>query len=670
MSRVNLSLFDGQVKVSPGAYLGPVLFNRYRDTCKAAGSVYSPPIRANLVEVESVPRLVGLLQEAGFMPHVDEHLGEALKARAQAARKDMADTAERLAAVREAMRAQGISLYPFQEEGVAWLAPRTRALLADEMGLGKTVQALIAAPADAPVLVICPAVAKGVWQREARRWRPDLTPAILEGRGSFRWPNAGEIVITNYDILPSTAAEVKESIEGLSDAGDFFKLPPLAEPLAGTTLVADEVHSIKNRKAQRTERFGAIAAAVLSAGGRTWGLTGTPLLNKPPELWAILKALGLEKEAFGSWMRFTACFSYQKAYFGGGTWGGPTPEVPTLLRRVMLHRLRTEVLPDLPTKTYRDLLVPVDKEAVKAADKAVAAAQASGLDLAALTDTAALFKSGAAFEEMSAARAALAAAKVPALLELVEEFEAEDQPLVVFSCHRAPVDILGAREGWARISGDESAADRSRIEREFQAGALKGVAATVRAGGVAITLTRAHQAVFVDLDWTPGLNRQAEDRVCRIGQDRGVIITRLVADHFLDQRITELLEEKGQLIDESVTRAAVKKAGVGLDPEALERAANVQAGAAVSVARKPRRGAFTDEERWAHASLVQLAGDDEDRAADENGVGFNKLDNDFGHDLADQLTAGRGLTDAQWRAGVLLCRKYRKQIGLPKSEVA
>ena len=111
-------------------------------------------------------------------------------------------------------------------------------------------------------LVICPASVKGVWLREAQSWRPDLRPVILNGRKSFRFPTKGEIIITNYDILDGTKTS----------------LPPTK-----LDVIFDEVHVLKSPATLRTKTCDALATAVLQAGGRTYGLTGTPMLNNPPE---------------------------------------------------------------------------------------------------------------------------------------------------------------------------------------------------------------------------------------------------------------------------------------------------------------------------------------------------------------------------------------------------
>ena len=264
-------------------------------------------------------------------------------------------------------------------------------------------------------------------------------------------------------------------------------------------------------------------------------------------------------------------------------------------------------------------------------------------------------------------------AKIPALLKMVEDFEEQEEPLVVFSAHRAPIDMLGERPGWATITGDTPPDERTRIEDAFQAGRLKGVASTIKAGGVAITLTRAAHALFCDLEWTPALNAQAEDRICRIGQTRGCVITTLAADHPLDERIVELLSSKSQLIDASVDaarevvgQAQVEVKGLELEKTILDTKTHVEEVEKESLARKAppkskRRPAQNAQESWAAKALVTLAQLDPDRAGEKNDVGFNGNDGSLGHSLASQV--GEGLTDKQWSLAVSMCRKYHRQVG-------
>jgi SNF2 family DNA or RNA helicase len=157
------------------------------------------------------------------------------------------------------------------------------------------------------------------------------------------------------------------------------------------------------------------------------------------------------------------------------------------------------------------------------------------------------------FEEFSKLRAQLAESRIPVLLEVAEEHEETDTPLVVFSSHLKPLNALAERDGWEKITGDTPPRKRQEIVRRFQAGELKGVAASIRAAGIGLTLTRAWKMLFVDMDWVPGMNSQAEDRICRIGQtSHKVEIVRMVSGHTLDQHILDLIAWKIGIINAAI----------------------------------------------------------------------------------------------------------------------
>jgi SNF2 family DNA or RNA helicase len=433
---------------------------------------------------------------------------------------DVASELRQIAQSAEAERASRDGLYPFQVTGVDWLSKRKQALLGDEMGLGKTVEVLAALPEKAAVLVVTPANVKWNWAAECRKWRPDLTPVVLRGQNSFRWPQSDELVIINYDILP----EWLESEDG-NEARDVI-------------LVVDEAHWAKNWKTARAKRISGLAQRC----GRAWGLTGTPLENRPPDLWGTLRSLGMAQEVFRSWTHFVDLFRGKRRRYGGYDWGKPKEIVPELLRRVMLRRRRTDVLPELPQKTYSTVVCDLNGEL---------RARLDGLwDKWQKELTVGILPR---FEDFSEVRAQLAVDRIKVAESVVAECEEQDVPVVVFSAHVEPVRAVGKRDGWAYIDGSISAAERQRIVEQFQGGKLKGVAISIRAGGIGLTLTRAWKAVFVDLDWTPAANMQAEDRLCRIGQENPhVEIVHLVSDHPLDQRVMELLTEKTAIIEAAV----------------------------------------------------------------------------------------------------------------------
>lgn len=534
----------GRVVCRPAEYLGGEGFAHYRAVTAGAGATYDRAAKGQAAPVEALGALVAALKGAGYVPQVSPALVADLAAAARAEEAHEAATVSRIRLTQDALRARGLSLFRHQEDGIRWLAGRTSAILADDMGLGKTCQTLLALPDRAPAIVVCPAVAKGVWRAEAAKWRPDLRVEVLAGRKSFRWPAPGEIVVLNYDILPLPG------------------IPPGAP--AGLVVVADEASACKNSKAQRTERLRALVRVALANSGRVYQLTGTPLLNRPMELYTIINTGGpaLLRESFGSWNGFVGMFRGRREQVARNvyTWqfDGPRPGDPAVaqaLARVMLRRRKEDVL-DLPERIVQRIEVnDVDKSVYALCDSVMGAIEARGMELEEVV-TRATGGGMPGFEDISRMRAACASAKIPHALALVEEYEEAGEPVVVASAHRAPVDVIGARPGWAAITGDTSAEERTRIEAAFQAGDLHGIAMTIKAGGVAITLTRASRMILVDLEWTPGINSQAEDRIHRIGQGRSCLYQHLVLTHPLEARIWDLLREKRDMVAHTVEAAA------------------------------------------------------------------------------------------------------------------
>jgi hypothetical protein len=695
---VKATLRDRTVEFRLVGFAGAQIFGAYREACRPCRAKKVGDQWHNQIPLaDAGPVLASMRQVDGLTLEVDAEILDALRMRADDVAQDLGEARERLVEIDQKLAARGQALYQYQRAGIEWLSTQDAAILADDMGLGKSLQGLASAPEDAPILVISPAVAKDVWVREAKKWRPDLTPVLLSGRGSFQWPKPGEMVVINYDILPDVAGEAPR----------------------GTVLIADEAHAVKNTKAKRTQRFRAIAKAVREAGGNVWLLTATPLLGKPPELWALLQAI--DRVPFSGFNEFAKLMGGVKEYIPrvGEVWqwgGTPSPEVARRLQPMLLRRMKVEVLTDLPPKRYRSIEVELPKSLHHELGKVLKK-----------WDTLSHPNELPPFELMSTARAQLAEAKIPTMLALVDEYEEAGEPLVVMSAHRAPIDTFLSRAGWGVITGDGAFIEgrrvsaRGDVEDAFQAGKLKGVAATIQAGGVAITLTHASNAIFVDLDWTPALNAQAEDRIYRIGQTRGVLITRLVGNHALDQRMLEVLSDKQELITASVDAARrddqsfVGDAGAAeLDALAaqleddmaelvadlvqvaeaqeeyrrriiahLDRAARERAEREIEQkwqgeikARARRRGVeFTrdveDEERreaeteveyWVSSGLQTLAAMDPDWARSKNEVGFNRSDGFVGHMLAGRVGGG-GLSNAEWLLAEAMLAKYWRQIG-------
>lgn len=579
--------------------------------------------------------------------------------------------------------------YDYQVEGCTWLAALDNAILADDMGLGKTPQALFAMDPSKGWLVVVPASVKLNWQRECRRWRPDLNPRVLEGRKSWEdpesWPAPGEVWILNPDIMPKWLSPTREETATLRNGkrikwkvADVSELA--AERASNVGLVADEVHLYKNRKTIRAKRMKELRRLCAVA----WGLTGTPLENRPFDLWGILDVFGVAKAVFGTWNRFMNLFGAMENQWGGYDFAGePAEEVPERLRRIMLRRLKSEVLTDLPPKTYAELEVPLRSKKLRRALDKMYDVWGDTLEEGDLPP----------FEEFSKLRAELAEDRIPAMLEIVESHEESETPLLVFSYHKAPIMALKDREGWATITGETSNERRDEIVEQFQAGELKGVGLTIRAAGVGLTLTRASHSLFVDLDWVPTWNTQAEDRIHRISQESNfVLITRMYSNHPLDLHVHKLLAEKTALIYAAIERTHDKAEFADLNlPGITEISEEEHAEKLAKLEEAIRRAAMTDIEKLAEkvresvpvwkdsmrkrASLPEVELTDEikpvirqafsymlsicDGAKEEDGMGFNKPD----AAISRLLVAHYGLdSDDSLRLAERMLSRYHRQL--------
>ena len=538
---------------APTSFLGSDLFQTFR-TALTTGGARAVKVRGgwtNQAPIAAAPKVVAALQTAGFATDMSEDVRAALAKGVQAMVSDLDGADQILAQIKADLARRGQALRQYQIEGVRMLLSERTHVLGDDMGLGKTLQMLCTVPAQGRALVVCPALVKGSFAAEVRKFRPDLVPVILSGRGSFRWPEPGEVVITNYEILPAEDA--------------------ISDPPMGVVLLIDEIHRCGSSKTQVTAKIGALCGLVLDRSGRTYGATGTLMRTTPPNIWAILGALRLRQRAFRNWDGFCAAFGAWQNDFGGYEWPATCPAGASVgLAKVMLRRTKSEVARDLPPCVTTNMPVTVSASVLRTLDKVAAKTldklHRRGIALYAKTlaevtdkDMDKAMADGVSIGEISAVRETLALAKLPAATEYVQAMEDQGEPLIVFSAHVAVAEAIGTRPGWGLITGSVSAEDRTKIVAEFQAGRLRGVAGTIGAMGVGVTMTRAAQVLFVDESWTPAENAQARDRAHRIGQERSVNVVRMIAIHAVDERVSAVLAEKTERNETSVEAARVNE---------------------------------------------------------------------------------------------------------------
>jgi SWI/SNF-related matrix-associated actin-dependent regulator of chromatin subfamily A-like protein 1 len=420
----------------------------------------------------------------------------------------------------------GGELKPFQRAGVAYLLEQRRAFLADEQGLGKTIEALATLEADDayPAIVVCPASLKLNWMREIERWLPERSAQALAGMGGHNStiPTA-DITVVNYDILAARAQTLAA--------------------MAPCALVLDESHYCKNAAAKRTQAVARLASSVPS-DGLVLALTGTPVMNRPPELIAQLRILGRLAD-FGSGAQFGRRFKGGDAHV----------RLHWHLRsRCFVRRLKLDVLPQLPAKTRTVVPVELDNESEYrlAETDVIAWLRSRPLDLSELDAKVAAALRAERLVRLNALKMLAARGKLHAALTWIHDFCSSGERLVVFARHREIQRAVVERFPHAlHILGEDTHAARDASLEAFQAADSSEnqlIVCSIEVAGQGLTLTQSSNVAFLELDWTPAKHDQAEDRCHRIGQQDAVNAWYLLAAGTIDETMATLLERKRAII--------------------------------------------------------------------------------------------------------------------------
>jgi superfamily II DNA or RNA helicase len=467
-------------------------------------------------------------------------------------------------------------LRPYQKSGISFLVDHESALLADEMGTGKTVMAIVALRIlfrlgkIRKALVICPVSVLGVWQDHLRDWGSELEFTVVRGTKETRkmdWDYPAHVYVSTYDTIasdflnivkkkkpffcPACSSELrfKDKIH-VSSADELpkFKCPkcgallkdiPLKESLVDPEIfesfdivIADEAQYIKNPEADRSRAVKLLRPKI------RWALTGTPVENRLEDLASIFAFIKP---------------SYMRAE-------GLTPTLAKeLMKPFFLRRLKRDVLSELPAKTKQDIWLELDDDQSQEYERVLAADVSELTRLGEKVTKVHIFAVITRLKRIcNFARQKRKSAKTDALMAQLQEIKESGHKAIVFTQWADPygVETLGSLLspfGASVLRGGMTDHQREEAIAKFRGDPETAVLiATVKTGGIGLTLTEANYVFHFDHWWNPATMWQAEDRVHRPGQERGVNIYSYWMQNTIEERIYQKLQEKGLLFDDVV----------------------------------------------------------------------------------------------------------------------
>ena len=438
-------------------------------------------------------------------------------------------------------------LLNFQKEGLDFLKKSSgRALLADEMGLGKTVQTLSFIASEektSPVLVIAPLVTLNNWEREISKFLKkksrngriidDESPSVtLIRTGKSEELPKTDIYVINYELL--------------------FKRQKDLEKVGIKTIVCDEVHNLRSKTTQKYKSVKKLS--LLSSIKFIIGLSGTPIYNRGSEIWPIIDIL--KPGSLGTFSEFCKYFCYVNEKGKAIVLENQRASLRNQLQKdVMLRRKKTDVLKELKDKVrYKEVIAADTDYYVEELDKIWKRLEEEQKEA-----DSEFSKSASYHRAIQSERQIAGLAKLPHVINFVKNIMEIEESVVVFCHHKVIHQLLNeSLEEFSPVSiiGGQSDTQRQDQIDKFQKGESKLMIAGIRAGNVGINLTRAKYVIFAELDWSPAIHRQAEDRLHRIGQKNTVFAYYLIGSGTLDDHVANILVDKSyeidQIMDESV----------------------------------------------------------------------------------------------------------------------
>lgn len=443
---------------------------------------------------------------------------------------------------------QGLSLRAYQTVGVDYFLRKRRIINADTMGLGKTIQAIAGFNKidEWPVLVVVPKNVIYNWYNEISKWS-SKKPLVIDKKNSkslLRYMHHGhaDFIIVNYDGLRT---HFVESIKKINKT-DTIRLKPIVGAFKG--IIIDEAHELKNPKTTRYK----IAKEITSSISNRLLLTGTPIVNEVKDVWALISLLGREKD-FGGYSKFIA--DYKKAKDRNRlnlTIREPLEMLNDMLRSIcMVRREKHQVLSELPDKTRHEIYVDIDNQ------KEYKEAHNNFRDYLRKQKGEAAAKKAMMAEKLTMLgqlSQIAARGKMNQGIEFIKGIVANEK-CVVFCWHKETIRQLRKHfPDMLEVSGETNLkkTTQKNVDKFQKDASAKLIVLTYRAGGVGLTLTAASKWVALELGWNPKDQRQAEDRLWRMGQKNNVMCYYFLAKDTVDQHRYNIIQKKEKIITKGI----------------------------------------------------------------------------------------------------------------------
>ena len=440
-------------------------------------------------------------------------------------------------------------LRPYQLTGLKWLWTNISkgfgCCMADDMGLGKTIQviSLILKLKEEnklknPVLVICPTTLMGNWMKELQMFAPSLKVTTYHGLERKLDTNF-DVILTTYAIMRIDVEEMKNHDWGM--------------------IVVDEAQNIKNPDTAQTLAIKALKSDIKIA------MTGTPVENRLTELWSIFDFIN--KGYLGTLKEFQKSYAVPIERFKEKS---RASKLKLSVSPFVLRRLKTDknVISDLPEKMVMNDYCYLAKSQAILYEKTLNEMMEKISGFTGVNRRGNIFKLITALKQIcnhpyqflkSGGMSKELSGKAEKCVDLVNTIIENGEKTIIFTQYKEMGDILtqiiseecGTEPSF--FHGSLTVTQREALIEDFQTNAERKVMIlSLKAGGTGLNLTSATNVIHYDLWWNPAVEDQATDRTYRIGQDKNVMVHRMITLGTFEEKIDEMLKSKKELADLAV----------------------------------------------------------------------------------------------------------------------